>query len=158
MIRMKGKKSKEILSLMLTLVLLPGTLTSAVLANGGAQFTLRHGQSLTIEGVNADGSVRVIEDDYEPLYETSFTKTDRAQDGSIINTAGPVDGRDTAQLPMTENHRTLTFVNERDDVPVAGVDAGGIGAMLILPLLALLAGAAYLTAAAAYRRRRKEAQ
>jgi hypothetical protein len=114
-------------------------------SDGKITFTLTHGQSLTIKEVPAYGKVHIIEENYAPLYETSFT--DSEESSSTL-------GGNTQERNMTGAPRTFAFVNERVAVPVVGVDAGDTGTIIILPLLALLAGMAWLTAGVPYRRRR----
>ena len=123
-----------------------GTLTLD--SEGKAAFTLQHGQTVTMDHIAADGKIRVAES-ADPLYIAYFTDSE--------DLAGsPTDGGDTGVLDMTEDARTLDFVNARIAVPETGVDAGNVGTMLFLPLLALLAGLTGLTTKVAYRHRRKE--
>jgi len=119
-----------------------GTLT---LAEGGkATFTLKHGQSITIEGVAANGWAGILENPV-PGYSASFTDSEGG---------GSEPGANTEMRPMTENARIFSFLNTRDEVPLTGADAGHIKSILFLPIFAVLMGLASLTVKAAYRRRR----
>ncbi|MCL2775516.1 MAG: hypothetical protein FWD71_19560, partial [Oscillospiraceae bacterium] len=99
------------------------------LADGTANFTLKHGQSITINNVPLDCYIQIVEtpdSNYKSSFIDSYTGT-------------LVDKNDTTILHMTAD-RTFTFINERQMPPPTGIDAGNTTKMLMLPIFALLAG------------------
>ena len=106
-----------------------GTLT---LDNEGtAQLTLRHGQSITIGGVPANGKVQLVETGATG-YTTTFVDN--------ILGAEPEDGNDTGIRDLTEDSRTFDFTNTREAVVESGLNASGTTALSLFLALVVLTG------------------
>ena len=104
-----------------------------------AGFTLKHGQSIEIQGIAPYHKIRIEEEDYRPFYETSFE--DLKHPGEFF------DYRDTGNgggnmLDMFED-RAFRFINERVEIVQTGIGSSGIISALFLPVLALLLAALY---------------
>jgi len=99
-------------------------------SDGTLIFELKHGQSITIEGVPSDGYVQVVETPTQG-YIVSFIDSE--------NTSIIVDRSDTTLLPMTAD-RAFSFTNERFIPPAMGLNLGDNGPMLLLSALTLLIG------------------
>jgi hypothetical protein len=97
--------------------------------DGEVFFGLRHGQSITIAGVVSDGTVQITQT--KALAYSAVSFTDSEGNGGESN--------DTGVRNMTPNSRSFSFTSTRDNVAPAGIDGGNINAMLLLPLLGLLA-------------------
>jgi len=122
----------------------PETGTLALTDSGGkTTFTLKHGQTISIEGVASGGFIQIVETT-EPNYSAFFVDSD----APLVS----VDSNDTTMLAMSKN-RSFAFTNEHDPIPPGGIAAGGPETML--PLFALAFLAAPIIHKAAYRRRRK---
>ena len=102
------------------------------LDNGALIFTLKHGQSITIENVPLNRGVQITQT-RDDNYETSFT--DSGDNGTIVF------DNDTAMLPMTAD-RVFAFSNTRKVVPLTGISLGKGGAVMPFALALLLALAA----------------
>lgn len=115
-----------------------GTLTLD--GEGKATVSLQHGQSITITGITASGTVQVIETGAQG-YTTSYE--DSANAGTSVQSA------DTGTCAMTTD-RQFAFTNTQAVVPPTGISAGngGISFMLMAALIA------FAGLAAGYLRRR----
>ena len=122
----------------------PSTTFLALDSDGKSTFLLKHGQSIIIEGVPLNSYVRIIETS-DLSYDVSFIDSENSA-------SSPTIGNDTGVFALTEG-RTIDFTNARISVPLTGLKAGNAGAPLMLPILAFLAGPAYLTSKSARRRR-----
>ncbi|MCL2513155.1 MAG: hypothetical protein FWF08_04555, partial [Oscillospiraceae bacterium] len=123
-----------------------GTLT--VVDGGIADFSLAHGQKIIISGVDADGRMRIAEDEY-PYYDASFADSE----------LGYEEGGDTGpQMRDMTPDRVFDFTNERVEVPETGLDTGRLGAGFILPVSALSASLIFLAAKAILRRRGRKSR
>jgi hypothetical protein len=87
-----------------------GTLTLD--SQGKAQFTLKHGQTITIDGAAATGKVRAAE---SPAgYTPSFTD-------SLDAVPTPYNDLDTGYRSMTDDARIFAFSNDRAVPPPTGI-------------------------------------
>ena len=111
-------------------------------SDGKATFQLSHGQSITIADVPLTGFVHIIET-LDPNYDVSFIDSDSTN-------SDPIEGNDTGELAMTEN-RVIDITNARSYVPLTGLKTGNNGALLLFPIIALLAGQAYIAIKASRR-------
>ena len=112
-----------------------GTLTLD--GNGSDTFDLIHGDTIYIDGVPADCYVRIVEDDYLPVFTPSFID-------SNDTTSTPVYDRDTDIFAMTADSRTIAFTNDRFTSPPTGFDLSALPFVGLI-LLALGAFAGYVT-------------
>jgi len=122
-------------------------------AGGELEFDLAHGQSITIDGVPPGGYIQVIE---APDFNYSVALVD--SETPLVTEEGN-DTADTSEhtgLREMSDGRAFHFINTRESVVETGVHIGGAGAMLLLPVLAGLAGAAYAAVLIARRRRIRE--
>ena len=119
-----------------------GTLTAT---DGGLLvFSLKHGQSIVINGVDEDGKIRIVEAE-DSRYEVSF----------MDSVLGKTESNDTGpQMRDMTPGRVFGFINERTDVPETAVDSGYTGLLISLPILALLTSFVFLAAKANHRRRK----
>lgn len=101
-----------------------GTLTLD--SNGEAEFTLKHGQQITIAGVPVNSKVQIIET-AAAGYTTSF------RDGNETNT-----GADTGVRTLTFTAKTFAFTNSRTAVVPTGVLTGSSIPLVVLALPVLL--------------------
>ena len=117
------------------------TLNSA----GSATFRLAHGQTIRIEDVPLDASIRIIEKT-DVNYRTRFIDCESAD---------PADGKgaNTGLRPMTVD-RAFSFVNDRVDVPRTGIDLGNTGALLLMFALVTLTVLAAFMLSTVYRRKK----
>ncbi|MCL1816244.1 MAG: hypothetical protein FWG43_01400 [Clostridiales bacterium] len=116
------------------------------LENGGlASFTLRHGQSITIEGIPTNVKVGVREDSTGYMVSIRDSKT-----------SGSIGDNDTGLQNMSSEPRTFDFINSREGVVVSAVGTGGIESALILQgiLILMLLSTRFVKSV---QRRRKEA-
>jgi hypothetical protein len=93
---------------------------------GKAMITLKHGQSIRIEGIATDAKIQIVESaytGYTPFFIDSATGLSSAN-------------ADTGVKTMSATERTFAFTNTRVSVPMTGIDAGNPGLFLLLPLLA----------------------
>ena len=120
-----------------------GTLT---LVNGVASFTLKHGESIILTGIDPSCQVQIAEMG-DANYDTAY---------HISGSEGDFDlrGVNTGLRNVTSDPLTFAFTNERKSVPETGVSLNGAGALLLLPLL--LAAAALIFPAARKARRRRQ--
>ncbi len=108
--------------------LAPGNNSLNLNPSGEANFTLRHGQVITIAGVPANGKVWIM--------ESVIGYTTTWQDG----TASSVPGNSTDELAMSGTDRTIAFTNTYydDDVVPAGIRTDDTGALLLAGVSILL--------------------
>jgi len=104
---------------------------------GKAVFALKHGQTITLQGIAATYKIRIVESS-DASY-TTFYADSEAGTNSLI-------GSDTEWRNMTPAARTFGFVNARISVPEAGFN---ISSRALWPLFGVtaplaLAGLAYL--------------
>ena len=104
---------------------------SLLLDRGVGVFTLRHGQSITVQDVPADCSVRVVE-----TPDAGYTISIADSEGAVI--PDPASPGDTGVLGMTSSPRALTFTNTRVIPPPTGVSLGDSGLVLLSALGPLL--------------------
>jgi hypothetical protein len=121
--------------------------TLTVVAGGMATFSLKHGQKIIINGVNANGKIRIVEDQGS-FYDAYF----------IDSVLGETKSNDTGPLMrnMTAD-RVFDFTNERIVVPPTSIDKTDTGQLWLLtglPILMLLTGLLFLAARTQYRRRK----
>ncbi len=95
--------------------------------SGEANFTLRHGQVITIVGVPANGKVWIE-------MESVIGYTTTWQDGDESS----VPGNSTDELAMSGIDRTIAFTNTYDDVVPAGIRTDDTGALLLAGVSILL--------------------
>lgn len=95
--------------------------------SGEANFTLRHGQVITIVGVPANGKVWIE-------MESVIGYTTTWQDGAESS----VPGNSTDELAMSGIDRTIAFTNTYDDVVPAGIRTDDTGALLLAGVSILL--------------------
>jgi hypothetical protein len=93
-------------------------------------FGLKHGQQIAIEGIVADGQIRIVQEG-APLYTTSFTDSE-GEPG-----AGTVGSGITTDMRVLAGPRSFDFTNLRSEVIPVGVDTGNVGAFLSLVHFAL---------------------
>jgi len=96
--------------------------------DGVLTFQLAHGESETIE-VPKGAYVKVVET-AAPGYLTSFVDS---------KTPGVTESANDTGARVINEARTFAFTNDRNEVPIAGVDSGSLDSMLIMTLLLLLA-------------------
>ena len=114
-------------------------------SNGRATFHLSHGQVIHIEGIPLGGRIQLIETP-NANYTAFFADSEHAGD--------PIIGNDTTMLPITAD-RVFAFTNDRDMAPPTGVNAGKIGAALLLPAILLLLAVAGLATNVVWHRRKQ---
>jgi hypothetical protein len=108
---------------------------------GKVTFTLKHGQSIKIDGVPASADVRVAETSDGVTfgaagYETSFRYfTDDDGEDSAIAKAGA----DTGLRAMDGDPKTVAFKNESNDVPPTGLPSAPDTSPLIIAAITALA-------------------
>lgn len=105
----------------------PGNSSLNLNPSGEANFTLRHGQVITIAGVPANGKVWIE-------MESVIGYTTTWQDGA----ASSVPGKSTDELAMSGTDRTIAFTNTYDDVVPAGIRTDDTGALLLAGVSILL--------------------
>ena len=118
-----------------------GTLTLD--SAGSATVQLKHGQTVTVQGIPSDGKVRVAET-ADSNYDTSYW----------INGSINQSGTDTWDITMTGTNCTVDFLNFRGSVVATGI-SGGIGQNALPAVTAVLClTAACCVVIRAVRRRR----
>ncbi|MCL1975428.1 MAG: hypothetical protein FWG61_04615 [Firmicutes bacterium] len=125
-----------------TIALKPDDGTLTLSEDGMATFYLKHGQTITIAGIPAKNSMRIVET-IAPDYVASFT-----------DDQGPAGTNDTGVRLMSKLPRTIAFTNARNEMPITGLSLGNIKASLLLPALTLFLGLLALMVRIAYRRRK----
>ena len=106
-----------------------GVLTLA--AGGTAEFSLMHGQTITIKNVPVDAWIKIAEDKYNN-YDTSYKKK-----GDISSTKG----YETELIIVGFEDQTFEFFNERKAVAPTGIEeAWGREALLLFAMLIIASG------------------
>jgi hypothetical protein len=96
--------------------------------NGGkVSIRLKHGQSITIEGVTVDLDVK-IEQEKAPNYTVSFNDSVDGASGSGENSTG---------FKSMSAARSVSFANKHNSVVPAGIDVNNVGVLLLIPSAAL---------------------
>jgi hypothetical protein len=111
-------------------------------SSGEWTFSLKHGESITINGISPDGYIQVVEDP-NAYYEASYIDSEDTTSTKVVN-------RDTTLLAMTEAHRTIAFTNERLYVPETSIADPETLQFVIAPVAATI----LLAATRLFRRRR----
>ena len=107
--------------------------------NGEAQFTLSHGQTITIYDVTVDSRISVAEN-AEKYYYTYIRDSYISQ-----NPNDPGEKKSgTGEQIIASAARTFYFTNERIYVPPTGIDTGGTTAIIMLPMFMILAGISFI--------------
>jgi uncharacterized repeat protein (TIGR02543 family) len=114
-----------------------GTLT---LADGSAEFTLKHGESITIKDVPLGGKVKIVQTGNEH-YKASYADPDATGTGSDLNAKTVDSSGDSLELSERTMSlgRAFAFTNTRETVVPASVDAGDVPALLIALAFVLIA-------------------
>lgn len=106
-----------------------GTLTLG--GSGEYKFSLKHNQSIAIEGVASNGRVQIVEEEVQG-YTTTYTETV----SKITKTA-----RDTGVINIDGADRAIAFTNTREYVPPTGISDVQIPVYLIPIVLLTVCGA-----------------
>ena len=107
---------------------------------------LAHGQSVTIEEIPTNASVRIIEQE-DGNYSVSF---EDSRDNEDLGNVGMWD--------MTSDHLTVNFINTREWVPETGIRLDSAWVILLPALLSVAAVLICLTAKGFFRHRRQRAR
>ncbi|MCL2747535.1 MAG: hypothetical protein FWE59_02635 [Oscillospiraceae bacterium] len=116
-------------------------------AGNAVTFKLRHGEGIILKDVPEDCWVRVKEEVDPALYNASFVDSDNPH-------ATEEKGRNTGLPRKMSEGREFRFINERFIIVPTGVDVGNIGAILLLPAVALLSVLTFYTSKVIFHRLR----
>lgn len=95
---------------------------------GKAELRLKHGQEITVQVTQPQGSIRIAEA-VDPMYIPSFT------DSAVGN---PEDGGDTGTVSLSGAERAFRFTNTRREVVPTGVLMGNIQGPVLVGISMLL--------------------
>jgi hypothetical protein len=105
---------------------------------------LKHGQTLTINGLPTGAIIKITE--VEDTYTTTY------KDSADTDSTKVHNGKTTGDITLGSGQRTISFFNDRDDVPITGIGNLGNETETILFLTLLITSLA-LTIAVKIRRK-----